>query len=414
MVMFPFDPFDQDYLSNPYPLLADLTEHQPVFFDEALGYWVVSRHATVERVMKDLQAFSADIAQDPLTPICPHAKEALVGFAPSKVLSNSEPETHSRIRPALNTAFARRVVLQEPAIRSHATELIAALADSIERSGEADLVATVCFPLPAATIFALIGFPEIDTDQLKAWCSDRLSFSWGRPTEEAQVRIAKQMVEYWNYCTQFTHSCASSTHTDHFTGDLVAIHHGDNAVLSLQEITSVIYGLSFAGHETTTNLISNTVRQVLLSGVYKQLVEDPSKIPAAVEEAIRIDSSVIAWRRRTRHAVTLDGVDIPADSRILLMLSAANHDPAMFPDPTRFDLSRVNVKRHLSFGKGAHFCLVAQLARVQVQIVLEALTTQLPNLAMTNQAFTFHPNVSFRGPTVLSLTASPSGLMSGS
>jgi cytochrome P450 len=404
MLTHAFDPFGEHYLADPYPVLAALTEHRPVYFDEALGYWIVSRHASAERVLKDLQSFSADIAQDPLTPICPRAKEALVGFAPYKVLSNAEPGTHSRIRPALNTAFARRVAEREPTIRTHAYESVATLKQLIDGDGEADLVPTLSFPLPAATIFALIGFPERDTAQLKAWCSDRLAFSWGRPTEDAQVRIATQMVQYWNYCTQFTAQCASMSATaDHFMGDLVAMHHSDNKKLSLQEITSIIYGLSFAGHETTTNLISNTVRQLLRSGVYQTLVADSTRVAAAVEEALRLDSSVIAWRRRSREAVTIDDIDIPADARLLVMLSAANHDPSVFPDPTRFELDRANVKRHLSFGKGAHFCLGAQLARVQVQLVLETLVSQLPNLALTDAPLVFHPNVSFRGPTTLRL-----------
>jgi cytochrome P450 len=403
-----FDPFDGHYLADPYPPLSVLTKEAPVFYDAALDYWVVTRHASVERIFKDLETFSADIAQDPLTPVCPRAREALTDFAPSKVLSNSEPQTHSRIRPALNTAFARRVAESEPSIRAHVRQLVADLRHSIAHSGTAEFVSTLSFPLPAATIFSLIGFPSGDTDRLKSWCANRLAFSWGRPSDDEQVLIAKQMVKYWQYCANFTEQCNDERPVvpRHFTHDLVAMHQADSEKLTLQEITSIIYGLSFAGHETTTNLLSNTLRQLLQSGVYEQLVSDPATIPAAVEEALRLDSSVIAWRRRARTAVTIDGVQVPKDARLLLMIAAANHDPALFAEPQRFQLDRPNVRRHLSFGKGAHFCLGAQLARIQVQMVLEQLVAELPTLALGGEPLAFHPNVTFRGPTRLMLTLS--------
>jgi cytochrome P450 len=169
------------------------------------------------------------------------------------------------------------------------------------------------------------------------------------------------------------------------------------------EITSVAYGLSFAGHETTTNLTSNAVRRLLENrDQWDALCADPALIPNAVEEVLRFDTSVIAWRRRTTRAVRLGDTDIPAGARLLLMLGGAGRDAARFPDPERFDVHREDAGRHLAFGKGIHFCLGAPLARMEVRIVLELLTAAAPDLELVgDQRLDFPPNVSFRGPSQL-------------
>jgi cytochrome P450 len=173
--------------------------------------------------------------------------------------------------------------------------------------------------------------------------------------------------------------------------------------MSALEITSVIYGLSFAGHETTTNLTSNAVRRLLENREqWKALCADPSLIPNAVEEVLRYDTSVISWRRITTKPVQIGGVDIPAGAKLLLLLGGTGRDAERFADPARFDVHREDAGRHLAFGKGTHFCLGAPLARMEARIVLELLTAAAPDLElMPDQRFDFPPNVSFRGPQQL-------------
>ena len=395
-----FDPFSTDYLADPYPILARLREETPVFYAPALDMWVVSRFADVDEVFKDPERFSAAITQDPIYPLAPEARRILdEGFRPTKTMSNCDPPKHGRIRAHNVRAFSpRRMATLEPTIR----ERTFALVDRMLPKGRADLVAELAFPLPALTIFTLIGFPDDDAEMLKGWCGNRMAFSWGRPSPQLQIEVAGNMVAYWRYCERFVAERVANPQDD-FTSDLVRIHLADAGALSVEEITSVAYGLSFAGHETTTNLISNTVRRLLTHDEQWQVLRaDPALIPNAVEEGLRHDTSVVAWRRIATRPVTLGGVAVPQGAKLMLLLAAADRDPRQFLEPDAFDIRRTNARTHLAFGKGIHFCLGAALARLQVRIVLESLIQRIPTLRLVReQRLGFHPNISFRGPQSL-------------
>ncbi|GAA4711597.1 cytochrome P450 [Pseudonocardia yuanmonensis] len=389
------DPFDAAYLADPYPLLAELREHDPVAYLPVLDMWAVTRHADIDAVFRDPTTFSASIAQDPVFPPAPEAREVLAGFRASPTMSNCDPPKHTRVRRHTARAFsARRIATVEPAIRSRAAELIAAML----REPEPDVVEALTFPLPASMIFTLIGFPPEDTEMLRGWCGNRTAFSWGRPTAEEQTGIARNMVRYWRYCEGFVHARLADP-ADDYTSDLLRAHLADSEDLSVDEIVNVVYGLSFAGHETTTNLTTNGLRRLLEDGArWEALCADPALVPAAVEEVLRYDTSVIAWRRRTTRPVSVGGVDLPEGARLLLLLGAAGRDPDAHPDPERFDLHR-EPRPHLAFGKGVHFCLGAPLARLEFRILLELLTAAAPDLELVpGQVLDFSPNVSFRGP----------------
>jgi hypothetical protein len=410
-----FNPFDPAYLADPYPQLA---ESPAAFYAPELDMWVLTRFDDLDAVFRDPVTYSASIVQDPLFPLSQAARaEASIvqdplfplsqaaraelgpDFPLPRTMSNADPPDHSRIRRINLQAFsARRTAALEPRVRAAAAELI----DALPTTGSFDLVAGLSHPLPAFMIFALIGFPAADTELLKSWCGDRMAFSWGHPEPAEQLEIAGKMRRYWEYCTRFVAGRIAEP-CDDFTSDLVRIHLADPGQLSPLEITSIAYGLSFAGHETTTNLTSNAIRRLLENrDQWDALCAHPALIPNAVEEVLRYDTSVIAWRRRTTRAVRVGDTDIPAGARLLLMLGGAGRDAASFPDPERFDVHREDAGRHLAFGKGIHFCLGAPLARMEVRIVLELLTAAAPDLELVgDQRLDFPPNVSFRGPSQL-------------
>jgi cytochrome P450 len=142
--------------------------------------------------------------------------------------------------------------------------------------------------------------------------------------------------------------------------------------------------------------------------LWQRLRADPATADAIVEESIRLEPSVTAWRRRTKVDVELDGIAVPADSVLLLMLAAANRDPARFPEPDVLDPERANSRDHLSFGFGIHYCLGAQLARMQISELLAQLATLFPTLELVaDQQLTYIPNTSFRGPERLLVTQNP-------
>jgi cytochrome P450 len=395
-----FDPFDPAYLADPYPVLSAVRQETPVFHAPALGMWVVTRYADIEAVLGDPATFSAAIAQSPLVPPSEAALAELgEDFPPPPTMSNCDPPEHARIRRVnMRTFSARRTAVLEPRVRAAATGMV----DRMLTSPRFDVVAGLTYPLPAFMIFTLIGFPEADTELIKSWCGDRMNFSWGRPDPEEQVQIARDMHAYWGYCKEFVAERLARPRDD-LASDLLRTSREDPGQLSVLEATAIVYGLSFAGHETTSNLTTNAIRRLLEHrDQWEALCADPGLIPGAVEETLRYDTSVVSWRRVTTRPVTLGGVDLPAGTRLMLLLASANRDPDRFDDPDTFDVTRADAVHHLSLGRGIHFCLGAPLARMEVGIVLELLTTRAPDLELVpDQALSFPPNISFRGPRQL-------------
>ncbi len=392
-----FDPLSDEYLQDPYPLYARLRQEAPVFYAESIDMWVVTRADDIEAIFRD-QRFSAAIAQDSVFPLAPEVSTVLAegGFGAAPTMSNCDPPKHGRIRKQNMKAFSvRRIQVLEGPVRATASELIERMAPN--RS--ADLVAELSHPLPATMIFRLIGFPPEDTNMLKSWTGDRLVFTWGRSRPEEQVGVARNMVRYWNYCAAFVRQRLAEPKDD-FTSDLLRVHIEDPDAISVEEITNVAYGLSFAGHENLTSMTNNAIRQLLTHrDQWDLLCADPARIPDAVEECLRYDSSNPGWRRETTQPVTIGGVDVPAGAKLLLLLGAANRDPAWFDRPERFDVTRSGGRPHIAFGKGIHYCLGAALVRLELRIVLEQLTARLPSLSLVpDQHYEYTPNVAFRGP----------------
>lgn len=391
-----FDPLSDSYLADPYPDQSAVRDEVPAFYAPSIDMWVVTRYDDVDAALKDPGTFSAAVGQRPVFPLTEEALGILKeGFHASPVMSDCDPPKHTRIRRHNVKGFsARRIALLEPKVWAKAIELVDAI-----RPGRIDLVPALTYPLPAYMIFTFIGFPDEDMDTIKGWCGNRITFSWGRPSPDEQRDVATNMTHYWRYCEEFVARRAAEP-VDDFTSDLIRIHRADPDALSLEEITNIAYGLSFAGHETTSNFTGNAIRRLLTHREqWEALCEDRSLIGNAVEEALRFDSSIIAWRRITTRPVSVAGVDIPEQAKVLLLLGAANRDPAHFEAPETFDIRRSDVRGHLAFGKGIHYCLGAALGRMEARIALDLLAQRAPGLTMVrDQEFSFPANISFRGP----------------
>ena len=397
-----FDPLAADFLADPYAVLADLPrDEQPVFFAPSIGYYVLTRYADIEKVFSDPATYSAAVAQAPLVPLVPEAQRILLagGHKPQpSMVSLDEPE-HARLRKPTARAFSmKRVTALIPVIEATTARLL----DAVGPVTDFDLVDALAFPLPASIVFSLMGVPERDYAQIKHWSGYRAALGWGRPASADQVEIAAGMAAYRTYLRDLV-DAKTLMPGDDLTSDLVAIHRENRERLTLEEIASILFSLSFAGHETTTGLISNTVRRLLeVPSRWDAIVGDLGLIPAAVEETLRYDPSVPVWRRVTTRPVTLGAVDMPAGAKLFLWLAAAGRDPAAFPRPDVFDLRRPDSERHLAFGKGLHLCLGANLGRLEAQLAVAALASRYPHLRLApDQRLTFHPNISFRGPQVL-------------
>lgn len=400
-----FDPLGAEFLQDPYAVMAQLPlAEAPVFHAPSLDYYVVTRYADIERVFLDPETFSAANAQLPLIPLAPEVGRTLLdgGHKPQPSMVSLDPPAHGRLRkPAARAFTPRRVNEMAPRIRATTAELL----DAVDPAQPFDAIAALAFPLPMRIMFSFMGVPDADWPRLKEWCGSRASLAWGRPTPEEALHHAQQMVLYRRYLRELV-AAKAGARGDDFCSALLEIHDEDPDALTHEEVASILFSLSFAGHETTNNLIGNCVRRLLEAPErWARLVEQPSLIPGAVDEILRYDPSVPVWRRVTTRAVTLGGVELPAGAKLFLWLAAAGRDAAVFPAPETFDPERDNARRTLAFGRGIHFCIGSALGRLEATLALEELTRRFPALRLLDQEIPFHPNISFRGPQALWVSA---------
>ncbi len=404
-----WSPLDESYLADPYSVATALRDDHPVFFAERLGYVVVTEMDDIEAIFTNPDTFASVNVQDPVFGLAAEAQEILAtpDFDPIAVMSNRPEPDHGRIRTYTRQGFSnRRLKTLEDYMRSRASALIDQM---IESGSPVEYIEALAFPLPAEIVFRFIGFPEGDDAMIKGWCSNRKAFSWGQPSVEEQIEIAEGMVAYWRYCRQFV-ADRRDNRADDFCSELLDAHDADpdpdnGTGISYREVESVIYGLSFAGHDPVTALLCNTLRCLLSRrDQWQAIIDDPALIPGAVDETLRFESSQISWRRIAAVDTTVAGVDVPAGTPIFLNFAAANWESSIFPAPESFDIHRANAARHISFGKGIHYCLGAGLAKMEARIALELLTQRLPTLHLVeSQEFSYFPNITFRGPNELHL-----------
>ena len=396
-----FDPLAKSFLDDPFAVLASLPRETPVFYAPSIDYYVVTRYADIKSVFLDPETYSAAPTQLPLVELVPEAAQILLGggHKPQPSMVSVDPPAHTRLRSPTARAFTpERVMQMEPRIRRTINQLL----NDIDPSSPFDLVSRLTFPLPATMIFSFLGIPERDWSQLKEWCGHRAVLGFGRPTPEEQVLRATQVAAYRRYLAIFVASKAT-VRDDDFTSALLAIHDENPGALTHEEISSIVYGLTFAGHETTNYLIGNLVYRLLEKPErWDAVVADPKLIPSAVDETLRYDPPIPGWRRVTRRPVTLGGVDLPEGAKLFLWLAASGRDASVFPAPETFNLYRSDTSKSLAFGLGIHYCLGAALGKLEARLALEALTGRFPDLRLVaGQKLSFPPNISFRGPQSL-------------
>src|ERR671932_301281 len=299
-----FDPLAEDFLADPYAVMAHLPLHEtPVFYAPAIDGYVVTRYADVEGVFLDPETYSAAAAQMPLVPLVPEAAEILLagGHRPQPSMVSLDPPAHARLRRPTSRAFTpRRVTEMEPRVRA----ILAELLDAVDPSKPFDLVRALTLQLPATVIFSFMGVPREDYDRLEQWCGHRASLAWGRPAPDEQIEHAESMAAYRGYLRGLV-AAKAGARADDFASALLAIHDEDPEALTHEEIASILFSLSFAGHETTNYLIGNLVRRLLEDRArWEAVVADRTLIPAAIEETLRHDPSVPVWRGRSRRTVT--------------------------------------------------------------------------------------------------------------
>jgi len=393
-----FDPFDDAYQQDPPEYLRWSREQEPVFYSPKLGYWVVSRYDDIKAVFRDNITFSPSIALEKITPTGEEANAVLASYnyAMNRTLVNEDEPAHMPRRRVLMEPFTPEALKHhEPLVRKLAREYV----DRFIDDGRADLVDQMLWEVPLTIALHFLGVPEEDMDLLRKYSIAHTVNTWGRPKPEEQVAVAHAVGNFWQLAGQILEKMRRDPSGPGWMKYGIRMQADYPDVVTDSYLHSMMMAGIVAAHETTANATANAVKLLLQHpGAWHELCQDPSLIPNAVEECLRYNGSVAAWRRLATRAARVGDVDIPAGAKLLIVMSSANHDERHFTDADMVDIRRDNASDHLTFGYGAHQCMGKNLARMELQIFLEELTRRLPHMHLSEQQFTYVPNTSFRGP----------------
>jgi len=373
MTEFEYDPTQLEFQLDPLPILATLREQHPVYFNPRLKFWTLSRFEDVMAASAYWESFSSSPKRHP------EIFEAPTALIPRKMMDLGmfflDPPRHDQLRSFLAGAFTpRRIAALEPAIRSTARDLLRRFA----ARGICEFAYDFAAPLVIEVIGSLLGIPRDKRWPFVSWAEkiDQRSADASRESARQEQDEALEAVD--SYLMELVESRRTQPKEDLISA-LLAVELG-GIRLTAQEIVSMGYQLMIGGIDTTAALLSNgALRLAQFPDERRKLVQCPELIPNGVEEMVRYDSpSLQSPPRVTTHEVHFRGTRIPAQSPVVLVWMAANHDPRQFPKPRRFDVTRV-IGRHLGFGHGIHFCMGANLARLTARVAFEELLGAMPD-----------------------------------
>jgi len=372
-----FNPWTSEFIADPYPFYHQLRATEPMHLTP-FGFHVASRHGDVTTILRD-KRFGKDFIGRMTRRHGPQIMEEPVYRSMSHWMLQLDPPDHGRLRGLVVRAFtARRIEDMRPRIQA----IVDAIIDRVAPRGHMDLIADFAFRLPVTVICDMLGIPDGDREvffnssRAGGRLLDLAPLSSAEIKEQNSFNLA--MAEY--FCGLF--ELRRREPGDDLTTQLVqAEEHGDK--LSNEELTANIILLFGAGHETTVNLIGNGLLALYRNPDQLQLLRNDASLTAnAVEELLRYDSSVQVTSRTTLEDVDeIGGIPLAKGQSVICLLGAANRDPAAYTEPDRLDITRADV-RPLSFGGGIHYCVGAQLARLEGEIAIATLLRRLPNLRL--------------------------------
>ncbi|MFJ3306942.1 cytochrome P450 [Streptomyces sp. NPDC086549] len=384
-----------EFRRDPYPLYARMRRECPVHRSPQ-GIWYLTRYADVEQALGDLR-LSND--RDRMTRAFGARDGGLRDLSRltarlGRVMSNTDPPEHARLRKLVNKAFTARRV---EALRDRVQAVVDQLLDTAVAAGPVmDVIAALASPLPHSVVCELFGIPDADRDRVKEWFR-----ALGRITEDIDraVEVVDQFEEYLMWLVAQRRGAPGD---DLISGLVATQGRGDR--LTDSELLSTCFMLITAGDETTTHLIGNgTLALLRHPDQLARLRADPALIRPAVDEMVRYDSPTQTIVRVVADEVALGDRTLAAGDVVYLVLAAANRDPDRFEAPDRLDLTRP-VTRHLGFGNGPHFCLGAPLARLETELAIGTIVRRLPDLRLDTDQLEWRPNPLQRRLTALPVT----------
>ncbi|WP_405448708.1 cytochrome P450 [Streptomyces achromogenes] len=389
-----FDPWDPAFVADPYPAYAELRARGRVIRYEPSDQWLVPHHADVSALLRDRRlgrTYLHRFTHEEFGRTPPPPEHEPFHTLNDHGMLDLEPPDHTRIRRLVAKAFTPRTVERlAPYVHRLAGELVATLVGN----GGGDLLTDVAEPLPVAVIAELLGIPEADRPLLRPWSADICGMYELNPSEETAARAVRASVEFSGYLRELIAARRAEPGEDLVSALIAAHDEGDR--LTGQELVSTVVLLLNAAHEATVNATVNGWYALFRHpGQLAALRADHSLVPSAIEELLRYDTPLQLFERWVLDDIEIDGTTIPRGSEVALLFGSANHDPAVFADPGRLDLTRAE-NPHISFSAGIHYCVGAPLARIELAASLTALLERAPTLALAAEPER-RPNFVMRG-----------------
>lgn len=386
------DPYDHAFHRNPYPYYKALRDHDPIYFNEERGFWLLTRWDDVNAAFRDFKTF------------CNTGAVALEAEAeaelPYPMFIGMDPPEHTRSRRLFGALMTpERLAPLEEYIRRKTRLLI----EPHLAGGHLDFVADLGCYLPMDVISTLISIPEEDQDKVRGWADDLIL------REDKQDGLSERNIGgYMNMAKYFDEHIVK--HRGKYTGDDLfgtMLRAEQEGTMAHAEMIGSMILLAIAGNETTTKLIGNLAYRLWQHPEQRQwLIDDPTLIPKAIEEILRFDGSSQIIVRRVAQDVELHGKQLKKGDRVGLCIISACRDERKFENPDVFDIRRGS-RDHMAFGFGMHSCMGAALARLETRVVFEELLKAIPHYDIDESALQMAHNPNVRGFTTVPASFTP-------
>jgi len=401
-----FDPLIQEQVADPAEFMAKARKEVPVFFLPDYNVWVVTRYEDVATVMADTKTFSsANMLRPPAVPEEFQSRlPAGYPMTAAQIIQMDPPE-HTPLRRVAQRGYTPKVVA---ARESELRVLAAKLLDDIFVNGEADIAQEYCYRIPIYMAAAMLGVDLGMVDQLRQWTKDSDDLMTEGKSPDGVEAVNTRMVEYDVFVRDLIADRRASPREDDLVTELV-VHGEEEEAFDDDVLLGVVTNLLTGGTGTTGSTMTGTLHRMLRDRTqWEMLVEDPELTEKAVEEGLRLANQIRGMIRVTTCDTEIAGVSIPAGSAIQVHQYSANRDEAAYEDGETFDLRRANSK-HFGLGRGAHFCLGAVLARLELRVGLETLVERIPDLALAAEPSPddWTPSMYFSHLNHLAVTWSP-------
>jgi cytochrome P450 len=391
--MVAFNPRDPAFIANPYPAYRELRETMPVW-RSPFGRAFLTRYEDASVLLRD-RRLGKDYTEPEalIRRFGPTAMQEPAVVELSHMMLMRDPPDHTRLRGLVTKVFtARKIEEMRPGIQAITDRLL----DKVAGRGQMDAIRDLAFPLPVLVICELLGVPEEDrAGFVNATASGAALLNPVPPTREELDRANEGTLATGAYFEALFEQRRKQPRDDLLSLLVQAEEAGDR--LTTQELRANVTLLFAAGHETTVNLIGNGIWSLLCNpSQWSAIRDNPGLIPNAIEEILRYECPVQAVARTVAEPIEFGGIEFRKDELIVGLIGAANRDPAVFPDPDRLDVTRERLKP-LSFGGGIHFCIGAQLARIEAEVVFSTLLRRMPDLTLTDTEPRWRESFTLRG-----------------